>query len=765
MAQAPAPVSPPSAPLSARSGSRVPALTGDALHKAVLESFDGAIPPVPLPLHYKLGLFLVALAMVLLPLVYVGLIGFAGYGVWYHATHNYDIASGLRGRTAGAAFLGGYLAPLVVGVILILFMIKPLFAPRPKHMDPRRLNPQAEPLLFAFVAKICDLVGAPRPREIHVDCEVNASASFRRGLLSFFGDDLVLTIGLPLAAGLNLRQFAGVLAHEFGHFAQGAGMRMTFVIRSVNGWFARVVYERDGWDEALTQYAHETDIRIGIFLHLSRVFVWLTRQVLKLLMYAGHALSCFMLRQMEYDADAYETHMSGSACYASTMRRVIEMSIAQQLAKGAIGKMWDEGRLIDDIPRLARNKVRKLPKEAEEHVRKELTEGQTAWHQTHPSGRDRVAAANRIGVKGIYFAADDARLRLGESLLAADLFRDFAGLSKTVSSDFYRAVLGPKVGRAQFVPVDDLLDREDADEAAAKAAARYLQGAPTLLRPLPLPARPPAPHAALASGVEELARLREELLRLAPAHRAAYRRYDEADTALSRCALALALCKAKLGFDPKDFKLKRAEAGAAVAERERAQREQFGAAAELGPFEALAGARLHAALGLLEDPEIAGRIPRAEALRAEAARGLPAYRQVAAAAPKALELNRTFQALSLLCQNLEGRERQQEFIAEVLASCRQLQRALREIQGCFDESPYPFDHAKKDMTLRTYLLPAVPGEEQLGDVLRAAQEFLEKLAGLYFRLLQGLVAAAEQAEAAAGLPPFPEVPEEPAAAE
>jgi hypothetical protein len=66
-----------------------------------------------------------------------------------------------------------------------------------------------------------------------------------------FGNDLVLTIGMPLVAGMSLRQFAGVLAHEFGHFSQGAGMRLSFIIRSINLWFMRVVYERDDWDERL----------------------------------------------------------------------------------------------------------------------------------------------------------------------------------------------------------------------------------------------------------------------------------------------------------------------------------------------------------------------------------------------------------------------------------------------------------------------------------------------------------------------------------
>ena len=95
---------------------------------------------------------------------------------------------------------------------------------------------------------VCSSVGAPTPSRIEVDCEVNASARLASGPLTP-SRDLVLTIGLPLVTGLDLKQFAGVLAHEFGHFSQGAGMRLSYLIRSINMWFARVVYERDEWDE------------------------------------------------------------------------------------------------------------------------------------------------------------------------------------------------------------------------------------------------------------------------------------------------------------------------------------------------------------------------------------------------------------------------------------------------------------------------------------------------------------------------------------
>lgn len=133
----------------------------------------------------------------------------------------------------------------------MLFMLRPLVAAAPKQASLQRLEPEDEPLLFAFVARLCRAVGAPRPHAIHLDCQVNTSASFWRGWLGMFSGRLVLTIGMPLAVGLSLREFAGVLGHEFGHFAQGGGMRLTYIIRSVNHWFTRVVYERDERDMRL----------------------------------------------------------------------------------------------------------------------------------------------------------------------------------------------------------------------------------------------------------------------------------------------------------------------------------------------------------------------------------------------------------------------------------------------------------------------------------------------------------------------------------
>jgi Zn-dependent protease with chaperone function len=291
-----------------------------------LQAFTGAIEPTKTGPLYSAGLALVAFAMVLLPVIYIALIALTAWLVLLHLKNDTWIFTG----SGGALFRGiAYIGPAIAGVILVFFMVKPFFAAKAKSREPIILDPAKEPLLFAFVRKICELVGAAVPSRIEVNCDVNASASLRRGLWS---RDLVLTIGLPLASGLNMREFGGVLAHEFGHFAQGAGMRLTYIIRRINFWFARVVYERDEWDVKLERSARRVDWRIGIMLHLSRGCVWLTRRILWALMQAGHAISCFMLRQMEFDADSYEAKVAGSDAFEATASRMRVLNAATRTA-------------------------------------------------------------------------------------------------------------------------------------------------------------------------------------------------------------------------------------------------------------------------------------------------------------------------------------------------------------------------------------------------------------------------------------------------
>ncbi len=198
--------------------------------EALSQGFQGTVAAVPLRFRFRLGLVLVAIVTVLLPLIYLAVVASAGYGVYFHLTNNLWLLEG-RGSYLVRGIL--YAGPAVVGGVLVFFMWKPLLA-RPAHVQTGVTIERADaPLLFELVERIRGAVRAPAPRALVLDSEVNASASFRRGLTSFARrDDLTLTIGLPLVAGLDIRQLSGVLAHELGHFAQGSSMRLTYLIRT-----------------------------------------------------------------------------------------------------------------------------------------------------------------------------------------------------------------------------------------------------------------------------------------------------------------------------------------------------------------------------------------------------------------------------------------------------------------------------------------------------------------------------------------------------
>ena len=169
------------------------------------------IERVPTTSRYSIALIFATILMVLLPIIYMAIIACV---LWSVVAYAYF---GLSVFLAGPKNFSNVLvklAPLVAGSITLLFMIKPLFARMAQSEKPISLSRADEPKLFAFVDRLCQAVHAPIPKRIDVNCDVNASASFRSGLTSaFLNSDLVLTIGLPLVSGLTLQQLAEVFAH------------------------------------------------------------------------------------------------------------------------------------------------------------------------------------------------------------------------------------------------------------------------------------------------------------------------------------------------------------------------------------------------------------------------------------------------------------------------------------------------------------------------------------------------------------------------
>ncbi len=411
---------------------------------AILAAFSEPIRQPRVSLLYQLGLMVVAVTSVLLPVIYLALAVGAGWAVYFWATHfTFLLSAGGGGRVMVFKFLC-YLTPLFAGVVLVFFLFKPMFAQRPRRAQPLALNRNAEPLLFLYVDNLCRAVGCPLPARIDIDCQLNAAAGFRRGALSFFGNDLVLTIGLPLVAGLTLRQFTGVLAHEFGHFAQGYGLRLTYLTRSVNAWLYRVAYERDAWDVLLAEWAETNEWWVALVVGFARLAVWMSRLILRAIMHVGHAISCFMLRQMEYDADAYEIKLVGSEVYETTARRIHILSQLLPTTYRALRTSWNlNRRLPDNFPQMLLRYDADLP--AGNRTQWEDTMGleATGVFDTHPSAGDRIRAARRAAERGVFTLEGPA----------IALFSNFDVISKQVTILHYADDLGLPMELATLFPL------------------------------------------------------------------------------------------------------------------------------------------------------------------------------------------------------------------------------------------------------------------------------------------------------------------------
>jgi len=698
-------------------------------------AFTGPVAPVSTSGVYQLGLTAVALVMIALPALYLALIAGVAYLGWLHAVYDTSILEAhVRGR-AYVLVLLAYFGPIIVAAVAVLFMIKPLFARRPPSPPPLRLEPAQEPTLFAFVGRLCAAVGAPRPREIHVDCNVNASASFRRGLLSLVTGDLVLTVGLPLAAGLTVRQLGGVLAHELGHFAQGAGMRLTFVIRGISQWLARVVYERDVWDVRLVEASRGgTHWSIQAIAGLARGFVWLTRKVLFALMWVGHVVSSFMLRQMELDADRYEARVAGSHTFGETARKLPLLTVASRGAMVDLEQSWSEQRLCDDMPALVLDNLDQIPAATSAALLTEMASQRTGMFDTHPSDKERIDNADREAAPGV----------LVDEGAASTLFADFGALSRRATVAFYRTTIGERSTRARLVPAAEYLRAQRGESDAARALLRVLRLPQTLELPLRLP---PVDTTDADAARRRLEALRAAQLEAEPSLRDLASREHEVRDRLRRGRMVELLHEAHFAqMDPGSFGFTEAEMSSPAGVVGEALTTLGRVQASYDETRALGAERL--ALGL------ARRAGSSAAATHELRRVLDALTKVG---PSWTALREVASAVSTLAEQVPGNEAHPPLFLVMNGRLERAAKLLQELHGALRDVPYPFDHVAGELSVADYTLEGgPPSDTDRQAVFDATGTVVDRLQLLYVRVVGRLARAAEEAEAELGLAPMKE---------
>jgi len=687
---------------------------------------QGRVEPIKVPLGYQLALAAVAVALVLLPLVYLALTAAAAAGTVWYAVTVWPQLHTIRGGSSKLIALAG---PPIAGVILVYFMLRSMWPRRRQEIEGLVVDAGLAPNLHRLVEGIADALGAPRPREIRVDLEVNASAALRRGALSLFRRDLVLTVGLPLVAGLDTRQLAGVVAHELGHFAQRGGMGVSYLIRSINGWFGRVVHERTDIDAGLERQAEEGYWGARLIAWIARMFLWLSRKLLAGLMYVAAALSAAFSRQMEYDADRYEARLVGASTAIETLAELTRLHVASQGAWSEAATHWRDGKLADDLPALILDHRQRFGPELLQSLAEIDAGAMRPWYASHPSARERAASLANEPRGGI----------LADTRPARELFANFEGICREASIAEYRMRLGAEFSTERLIDLGAVAAERDRARAESKAFVRAFGVTLSRHRPVPID-----PYAAAES---ERSQAREELERLTVDSRtqlaeiqASNRRYAELELRLDLLESISEL--EEVGVDEVDWGTKEevAEAlggstdvsGAIVLAR--SEQERLGAI--LAASDRRAGRRLALALAL----EGSGTTEPDKSV--EAAALVRALRELDEALPRVQTLRRNLTALQALWGRLEGRRKQTRFVERLESKYSDVRKSLDRLHVALYPFANPLSSDSRTATLQRFVLPTVPDPGEAAATAATADDAIDRFVEIRIRVLSRLVTLA-----------------------
>jgi len=298
-------------------------------------------------------------------------------------------------------------------LFLTAFLVKALFfIKKGKYTGVIELERADQPGLFAFLDRVADEAGAPRPHKVFLSNRVNAAVFYDLSLVNLvFPSRKNLEIGLGLVNMLNLGEFKAVCAHEFGHFGQRS-MALGRWVYTTQQIAAHIVGKRDALDGFLRRLSH-FDIRVAWIGWGLGLIVWALRSIVdtgfRLVMIVQRALS----REMEMQADLVAVSLTGSDALIHALQ---QLQVADDAWERAMGFVRAEavaerpprdvfvvqqaiaarlGHIYNDPAYGQRPKVPVTDSAAFRVFKAELAQPPRMW-ATHPQNHEREENAKRI---------------------------------------------------------------------------------------------------------------------------------------------------------------------------------------------------------------------------------------------------------------------------------------------------------------------------------------------------------------------------------
>lgn len=310
------------------------------------------------------------------------------------------------------------LVGIVIGIVGLwafivavgVYLIKPLFIFPKKNKDyGREIKREDSPKLYDLVVETAKEAGVKKPKHIYVNHEVNACVFFNTGFWNiFFPVRKNLAIGLGLFESTNTEEVKGIIAHEFGHFAQSS-MRVGSVLYVANKVITDLAYRRDKLDSMMLRWCLQDGIW-GFWGKATQSVVIRFRGLVDYMFRAQQRNYMKLSRQMEYDADAVACKMVGSDTFVSALCKIQRLSKNFDFYNRVLGNFANQNQTVTDywkgyaltLPQMsmfgdsaiAYNRNETTPDADESKSRVSIEE---VW-ESHPSTVKRVEYAHSLNL-------------------------------------------------------------------------------------------------------------------------------------------------------------------------------------------------------------------------------------------------------------------------------------------------------------------------------------------------------------------------------
>jgi Zn-dependent protease with chaperone function len=211
---------------------------------------------------------------------------------------------------------------MALGVSVVAFLIKFIFAVSKNENQSRVQIYEAEqPELFAFINKLSSEIKTPRPKKIFISPDVNAAVFYNSSFWSMLLPVRKnLEIGLGLVNSINISEFKGVIAHEFGHFSQRS-MKLGSFTYNVNQVIYNMLYNNTSYTKFLNSWGSVNGYLAffaGITVKIAQAIQWILKRMYELINKSYFGLS----REMEFHADAVAATVAGGNNLVSALSRI-----------------------------------------------------------------------------------------------------------------------------------------------------------------------------------------------------------------------------------------------------------------------------------------------------------------------------------------------------------------------------------------------------------------------------------------------------------